>query len=221
VALVFGSGGLTGSILTQKLLRDPSFSKVKIFVRKKSAIVHSKAEEIIVDFENRDGLEKNLVGDVLFCCLGTTIRTAGSREAFEKVDLHYPVLLAEIAKRNGIGKYLLMSSLGADKSSGNFYLATKGLCEERVAATGIPSCYFFRPSMLLGKRKEFRMGELIGKFFMVTFSFAFLGKLKRYKAVKAENVAAAMLYFAVEGNEKRKVVENEEILHLAGVKPSL
>ncbi|MBC7864297.1 MAG: NAD(P)H-binding protein [Bacteroidia bacterium] len=211
-ALVFGSSGLTGNFLTEKLLSDPSFSQVKVFVRKKSGTTHPKLKEIIVDFANEKELQENLKGDVLFCCLGTTIRVAGSQEAFEKVDLHYPVLLANLAAKNGIKKFLMVSSVGASAQSTNFYLKTKGTAEEKIAATTIPHIYFFRPSMLLGKRKEFRFGEVMGKFFMVALSFLFMGGLKKYRAIKSEKVAEAMIRYSKTGTDKLKVVEYSEIV---------
>lgn len=213
-ALVFGAGGLTGKLLTEKLLEHPSFSVVKTFSRKPSGSTHPKAEEVIADFNDPVSLEKNIEGDVLFCCLGTTIRAAGSREAFEKIDLHYPQLLSTLAARKQVKKFLVISSLGADKSSSNFYYRTKALCEEKVAASGVRQVYIFRPGLLLGKRKEFRFGELMAKFFMQALSFAFIGGLKKYRAVKADKVAEAMLWFALNGNDRLRIVENKEILDL-------
>ncbi len=213
-ALVFGATGLTGNLLTTQLLNDPAFSEVKIFSRKKTGLNHPKAKEVIIDFDNIDSLKENIHGDVLFCCLGTTIGKAGSREAFEKVDLHYPALLAQIASANKVKKFLMISSLGANKNSSNFYLRTKGKAEEAVTANNISSIYFFRPGMLLGKRGEFRLGESIGKVFMELFSFIFVGKLKKYRGVQAGKVAAAMKWFAVNGSDSLRVVENDEILSL-------
>jgi uncharacterized protein YbjT (DUF2867 family) len=211
-ALVFGAGGLTGKILTEKLLNDPSFSHVRIFSRRKSGFTHPKAEEVVVNFNDENSLAHQLQGDVLFCCLGTTIRTAGSKEAFEKVDYHYPAMLSGLAAKNGVQKFLMISSLGADKDSSNFYYRTKGRAEEAVTKSSIPSVYFFRPSMLLGKREEFRLGEMTGKVVMRIFSFLFIGKLKKYRAVPAAKVADAMIWFSLHGEDKVRVVENDEIL---------
>lgn len=210
-ALVFGAGGLTGSFLVKHLLDHPAFSSVKVFSRSSSGISHSKFTEIQVDFNNEAQLEKDIHGDVLFCCLGTTIRVAGSKEAFEKIDLHYTVLLARIAAKNNVKKFLMISSLGACKDSSNFYLSTKGKAEDTVGKSGVEQVYIFRPSLLLGKRKEFRFGELIGKFSMQAFSFAFIGPLRKYRAIHAEKVANAMVWFAVHGTDRKRTVESPEI----------
>lgn len=194
------------------LLDHPSFSTVKVFVRRKTGLVHSRLQEIVVDFEDSASMEKHFEGDVVFCCLGTTINAAGSKQAFEKVDLHYPSEIAGIASRKGIKMFLMISSVGADKRASGFYLRTKGRAEANVSGAGIPSVIIFRPSMLLGKRKEFRFGELIGKFFMRAFSMLFIGKWKRYRPVPAYKVAQAMIFFSIHPVAGIRIVENEEIL---------
>lgn len=215
-AIILGASGLVGSqVLTQLLANkdaseevtqsssnspvnsakglDPSFEKIKIFVRKPIAIKHPKLEQIIVDFDTIGNYSDSIKGDVVFCCMGTTIATAGSKDAFIKVDHTYPLEFAKIAKQNGVENFLLISSIGADKTASNFYLKVKGDIEFALGKLKFESLIIVRPSMLLGDRRESRFAESAGKVFMKLFSFVFIGKLKKYKAIQASAVAKAMI----------------------------
>lgn len=215
-AILLGASGLVGSEVLKQLLADkdaseeiaqgstnspvnfgkefdPGFEKIKIFVRKPIAIKHPKLEQIIVDFDTIENYSDSIKGDVIFCCIGTTIATAGSKEAFIKVDHTYPLEFAKIAKQNGVENFLLISSVGADKTASNFYLKVKGDIELALEKLKFESLIIIRPSMLLGDRKESRFAESAGKVFMKLFSFAFIGKLKKYKAIEASAVAKAMI----------------------------
>lgn len=211
-AIIIGATGLTGKALLYQLLQDDQFDKVILFLRKELNIKHAKLIQHAVDF-NQLGNYKDLIkGDVVFCCLGTTIKTAGSQDAFKKVDFTYPTKFAEIAKENGISTFLLQSSLGADATSNNFYLKVKGETEEIIKKLSFNSFATFRPSMLLGNRTEFRLGESIGKIVMQLFSFLFIGKLKRYKAIHVNQVASAMIRQSKLNKQGSTVIENEEMI---------
>ncbi len=215
-AIILGASGLVGTEVLKQLLvdmdisegfkpthststvsapkgLDPSFEKIKFFVRKAISITHPKLEQIIVDFDTIGNYSDSIKGDVVFCCIGTTIATAGSKEAFIKVDYTYPLEFAKIAKQNGVENFLLISSIGADKAASNFYLKVKGDIELALEKLNFESLIIVRPSMLLGDRKESRFAESIGKIFMKLFSFVFIGKLKKYKAIQASAVAKAMI----------------------------
>ncbi|MES2395941.1 MAG: NAD-dependent epimerase/dehydratase family protein [Bacteroidota bacterium] len=215
-AIILGASGLVGSEVLKQLLADmdvaddvaqntsnlpvnsgkepdPGLEKIKIFVRKPIAIHHPKLEQIIVDFDTIGNYSDSIKGDVIFCCIGTTIATAGSKEAFIKVDHTYPLEFAKIAKQNGVESFLLISSVGADKTASNFYLKVKGDIEFALEKLKFESLIILRPSMLLGDRKESRFAESAGKIFMKLFSFAFIGKLKKYKAIQASAVAKSMI----------------------------
>ena len=199
-ALIFGSGGLIGSYLMQELLDHEKYRRVHAFVRKPLLVSHPKLEIHQVDFDALEAFSDLIRGDDLYCCLGTTMKKAGSREAFERVDLQYPLKIAEIASRNQVGCFLLVSSIGADIRSANFYLRTKGKVEDGVKKI-MPRVLIFRPSMLLGKRNEFRFGESLGKALVCALQFLFLGKLRKYRGIHAHTVARAMIRLAMEEPE--------------------
>jgi uncharacterized protein YbjT (DUF2867 family) len=192
-AIVLGSTGLIGGYVLALLLNDNAFDKVKVFVRKPLSINHPKLEQHIINFNDSGSFEKLVTGDVIFCCLGTTIKTAGSQDAFKKVDYEYPLEFAKAGKQNGVNQYLIISSIGATTDTSNFYLKTKGEIETAIKNLNFDSFVILRPSMLLGDRKEIRFGEIIGKVVMQAISFLFIGSLKKYKAIQATTVAQAMV----------------------------
>lgn len=210
-ALVIGSTGLIGGFVVAGLLANSNYSRVKIFVRRKLDIEHHKLEQHVIDFDKLEEYADLINGDDLFCCIGTTMKNAGSKEAFYKVDYTYAVSFASIAARNKVSQLLLISSLGAASRSSNFYLKVKGEVEDAVKELGFSSIIIFRPSMLLGPRKEFRLGEMIGKMMMRAFFFFFIGTLRKYRAIHAETVALAMGRLALAGNNGVRVVESNEI----------
>lgn len=209
-ALVFGSSGLTGQALTRLLLENDDYSLIKIFVRRSQSLKHPKLEEIILNDFNESELSEKLAGDELYCCIGTTMKKAGSKEAFEEVDLNIPVRLSLIAAKNHVQKFLVISSIGASPHSGSFYLRTKGKMEEKVLSSGMDKIHIFRPSLILGQRNENRLGESIGKVLYKALSFAFIGGLKKYKGIQTETIANAMIKVA-NGDYKSKVFESDEM----------
>lgn len=193
-ASVFGPTGLVGKQLVLQLIKETTFSKIKVFTRRPLNFEHEKVVEILIDFSDWGDIASNLFSDeIVFCCVGTTISKAGSKEQFKKVDLELPVKIAQHARNRGVMKYIVVSSVGANPDSNNFYLRTKGEMENEVKNTGMAIVSFVRPSMLLGDREEFRLGEETGKFFMKTFSFAFKGRWEKYKGIEARDVARAMI----------------------------
>lgn len=193
-------------------MQDDTFSRVTIFVRKELAIAHNKLNQQVIDFNSLNQYKELVKGDVVFCCLGTTIKTAGSQEAFKKVDFTFPTEFAKIAKQNGISTFLLQSSLGANAKSNNFYLKVKGETEEAIQNLSFNSFATFRPSMLLGDRLEFRLGEKIGKIIMRALAFLFIGKLKRYKAIHVNQVAKTMIKQSKLNKTGNTIIENEEMV---------
>ncbi|MDU1889445.1 MAG: NAD(P)H-binding protein [Dysgonomonas sp.] len=214
-AIIIGSTGLTGSYLLKTLLASDVYEKVVSFVRRDSKISHPKLTQHVVDFDNPESYQNLIEGNDLFCCMGTTIKKAGSEEAFEKVDLSYPVQFAKAAANQGVKQCSIISSIGANAQSTNFYLRTKGRCEEELRKVPFQSTSIFRPSLLVGNRKEFRMGEAIMEFAMKIFSVFMIGKLRKYRAIKARYVALAMYKIAQSNTVGYHVYQSDEIYNIA------
>lgn len=211
IAIIIGSTGMTGSHLLKILLTSGIYEKVISFVRHSTKISHPKLVQHVVDFDQPESYQDLIEGNDMFCCLGTTIKKAGSQEAFEKVDLKYPIQFAKIAASKGVKQYSIISSIGANTKSSNFYLRTKGKCEEELRKLAFQSISIFRPSLLIGNRKEFRLGEKVGEYMMKVFSIFFLGKIKKYKPVKSKNVAYAMYSIAQSNTVGYHIYESDEI----------
>lgn len=209
--LLFGPSGLVGNCLFNVLRKDESIKLIKLFTRRKYGSHHLKITEAVIDFENLDSSSTLITGDAIFCCIGTTIKKAGTQEAFRKTDFDLPVKLAAIAAKNKVKCFVVISSLGANANSTNFYLRTKGEMENEVLKSGVEHVYIIRPSLLLGNRKEFRLGEIIGKGVIRLISPMMIGKWKKYKGIEAETVANAMLNIA-KAKPQQKIFESDKII---------
>jgi uncharacterized protein YbjT (DUF2867 family) len=212
-AIILGATGLTGTELLKQLLNDDHYQKIILFSRKSTNIKNSKLTEHITDFDQLHKIEHLIIGDIIFCCLGTTIKTAGSKTAFRKVDFNYISDFALLAKQNGLNQFYLQSSIGADSQSNNYYLKIKGETENAIKKLNFESFTIFRPSMLLGNRIEFRFGETLAKLAMRFLSFLFVGRLKLYKAIDAKQVAKAMIYESKSNKVGYFVFENDKLLN--------
>lgn len=193
-ALLIGATGLIGNQLLTKLLHSPFYSRVIVLTRRSLEVRNTKLTEVIFDFDRPDASQ--VTADDIFCCLGTTIKKAGSREAFKKVDFEYPLKVAKLAKLNGASKYIIITAMGADPKSGIFYNRVKGEIESELKRLNFDSLHILQPSLLLGDRKESRTGEKVGEMLMAVFRPIMLGPLKKYRAIESERVANAMLAFA-------------------------
>jgi uncharacterized protein YbjT (DUF2867 family) len=184
------------------------YDEVKAITRAPLNITHPKLKNIIVEFDILAEYESSLKADDVFCCLGTTIRIAKTKEAFRKVDYEYPLALARATKSQGATQYLLVSALGADKNSSVFYNRVKGEVEEAIGQVGFRSLHILRPSLLLGERSEKRAGEGAATTF-----FKFFGGLvpKKYKAIDSAKVATAMVVLARENNPGFYFHESREL----------
>ena len=210
-AIVIGATGLVGSFITLNLLDDNRYEKVKVFVRNSLEIKHRKFEEYLVDFDKLDLWKVNLIGDELYSALGTTLKKAGSKEAQYKVDFNYQYEIAKFASQNGVKKYLLVSSMGANYKSGNFYLRMKGKLDESVEQLDFNQVMIFRPSILAGKRSEQRILESFGIKIAGTIT-KIIPALKKYHPIKAEQVAKAMIMLANQKlPDKIRIYQSEEI----------
>lgn len=206
-----GATGLVGGEVLRLALADPAFSRVTALVRRPlegEVAGHPKLVERRVDFDRLDRHHAALGADAVISALGTTIRTAGSQTAFRRVDYDYPLALARLALAEGARHFLLVSALGAAARSPFFYNRVKGELEDAVLALGYPAVTIVRPSLLLGERRELRLGEEIAK----RFGFLAPGK---YKPVAAHDVAAALVAAAREGGAGVRIVESDAIGALA------
>ncbi len=219
-AVVLGATGFIGKHLVDELKNDSAFSKVRLLVRRPVNYNDPKIEEVVTDFSNPDDFKTRLGnGDALFCCIGTTMKQVnGDKDAYRKIDFDIPVNAAKFAKQAGFSQYLLVSSVGAGKDAGNFYLQLKGEVEDAIKDLGINSFHVFRPSMLMGERKEFRLGEWLGKGLMKVVSPLLLGKYKKYRGISGDAVAKAMVRAANSNKTGTFYYEYEKIKNPQAIK---
>lgn len=168
--------------------------------------------EKITDFDNKEQLADFVKAEHIYVCIGSTIKKAKTKKVFRKIDVDYPINIAQIASKNGALAIAVISVMGADSKSAIFYNQMKGLMEEGIAKSGIKSVNIFRPSLLLGKRNEFRFGEKIGVIFMKPLSFLFCGRLKKFRAVKSEKLAAAIIASLQNPNDGVRIYTNDEFV---------
>lgn len=161
-ALLLGATGLTGGHCLKLLLADPAFTEVRVLTRRPLGLQHAKLREFFFDGDLHDQLDTFAV-DVVFCCLGTTLKKAGSRESFRKVDFTLCVMAASLARRAGVSTFVAISAVNANPRALGFYARTKGEMEEALRTLGFPHLIFARPSLLLGERSEARLLEGLGQ----------------------------------------------------------
>ncbi|MBL7737742.1 MAG: NAD(P)H-binding protein [Chitinophagaceae bacterium] len=213
---LIGVTGLIGSHLYELLKKDTRIGTIRLIVRRPVPKDDPRVEIKLVDFADAESLQLAIDGsDVVFCTIGTTQKKVkGDKEAYRKIDYDIPVHAARCCKATGCGTFVLVSAVGANSKSSNFYLRLKGEVEDAVKGIGLRSVHFMRPSILLGARKEFRLGEKIGTVVMPVISFLFPAK---YKAVHAQDVARAMLAAANENKDGVFVYEYREMRKLSNV----
>ncbi len=210
-ALLLGATGLVGGELLTLLLADADYRQVTVLVRRNLSRTHPKLEQRVVDFRDLAGAADAFEVDDVFCCLGTTIKKAGSQEAFREVDYAYPLESAKLAVRQGAGQYLLITALGANAKSSVFYSRVKGEVEEAIGKLPLRSLHIFRPSLLLGDRQESRTGEKIATAVMKPLGFLLAGPLKKYRGIEARTVARAMLRTAKQNTTGRHAYDSDVI----------
>jgi uncharacterized protein YbjT (DUF2867 family) len=195
-ALLIGASGLVGGHCLQFLLGESSYTRVVVLVRKPLSVKHDKLIQYVVDFTELETLGECLLVDDVYCCLGTTIKKAGTQEAFRKVDFDYPIKLAALTQHCGANQFLIVTSLGADPHSRIYYNRIKGEVEEAIRKISFITINIFRPSLLLGERIEYRTGEKAGAFILSGLKFALTGPFKKYRSIQARDVAKAMVQVA-------------------------
>jgi uncharacterized protein YbjT (DUF2867 family) len=195
IANVIGASGLVGKELVKQLLDHPEFEIVRIFVRRTTGISHPKLDEQIIDFDQAESWKHLVTGDVLFSTLGTTIKTAKTKENQYRVDFTYQYEFAKAASENGVPTYLLVSSMGANPRSSVFYSRMKGELEDAVAKLPFQKLFIIRPSILDGDRQEKRAGE---KFGLILSRFVTKFILKVYKPTPVDLLATKMICLSLQ-----------------------
>ena len=209
-ALVFGGTGLVGGYLLEELVRLETYQKIIVVSRRETDIKNDKISFVINRLEDPDEISDLIRGNDLFCCLGTTIKKAGSREAFKKVDLFLPMKIAEIASGNHVNNFAVISSIGADAGSKNFYLQVKGMMEQEVMKHPFEHTVIVRPSLLLGDRKEFRLSEKAAGMFMPLINPLLRGNWRRFRSIHGRAVAKAMINLVL-FPRKKTIFESDEL----------
>ena len=216
-AVVIGASGMIGNLVTQALLKDESFSKVRILVRKPILLEHPKLETVIVNFADLNDYQNKLgTGDCIFSCIGTTQKNVkGDNQLYRSIDYDIPLNAATLGKAAGFQSFSMVSSVGANAEASNFYLRLKGELEDAISVVGFNSLHIFRPSMLLGNRKEFRFAENIFQGVFKALSIVLFGSLSKYKAIQGEMLSAAMVKAAKQEEQGKFVYEYDAIELLA------
>ncbi len=205
-AIILGATGLTGGILLEKLLKDASFEKIKLFSRSSSEKNSSKIEEHLIDMFQLENHSEAFKADVVFCCIGTTKSKTPDKETYKKIDYGIPVTAAKLAKQNEVKTFVVISAMGADADSSIFYNKTKGEMQRDVLQQNIENTYVLQPSLIAGDRNEKRFGEKVATVFMKIFGFIIP---KKYKMIKAETIADAMVVLAKEGFSQQQITSDE------------
>jgi len=210
-AVIAGASGLVGKELLALLAANKYYSRIHLPVRRPLDNLPAGVHSHQVDFSNLEGFDPGVAIHEVYICLGTTQKKAGGKSGFFTVDHDYVLNVARWAKQNGAERVCLISSIGANPKSSSYYLKTKGKVEQEIMALGFKHLCIVRPSLLLGEREERRWAEELAAKVYPALSFLLVGKLKKYRAVKAEKVAEAMFRFTTQMTEKHLIVESDKI----------
>ncbi|MBS7565797.1 NAD(P)H-binding protein [Mucilaginibacter sp. Bleaf8] len=214
-AVIAGASGLIGSELLQLLLHENFYDEVLVLVRKELPVQHKKLVQLVIDFDQLQNHAHAINGHAVFCCLGSTRAKTPDIKQYYKIDHDYPVQLAQIALQNNVPQYHLISAIGANPKSGNFYTRLKGETGADVAKVGIKSVHIYQPSLLTGNRKEHRLGERIATVLMKGLNPLLLGGLKKYRSIPAATVARAMYKQSLNTDEGLFIHPSDHIKQLA------
>jgi uncharacterized protein YbjT (DUF2867 family) len=214
-AVVLGASGLVGGFCLRALVDDEDYTRVLTFGRRElPPLTRAKVTQRVADLASLDAEDFREAQDI-FSALGTTIRKAGSQEAFRKIDFELPLRAAEEALKAGAEQFVVVSSVGADPQSKNFYLRTKGELEQELAKLPFRAVHILRPSLLIGKRQEFRLGESIATMIAPALDLVTLGPWRKYHSMRAEIAGKAMVAAAKQGASGTSVYEYDQIVRLA------
>lgn len=211
-AVITGASGLVGTALIKQLIDHPEFDRIVSLVRKPGNSISEKVTEIVIDFDKLPEIHEEFTADCAFCCLGTTLKTAGSKERQYEIDHNYVVNFALVCKNSEVPVFAVVSSIGASARSANFYLRTKGEMERDCALLNFRKTIIVRPSILIGQRPQFRLGEKIGIIGIRIFAFLSFGTMSKYVGIRVERIAARMIREALsEEHQGVCILESDEI----------
>jgi uncharacterized protein YbjT (DUF2867 family) len=214
-AIIFGASGFIGSCLLPDLLNNEDYEQVSVVVRKTLGLNHPKLKELIGDYQTLPRLKEQIDADEIFITLGTTRKHTPDAEQYYQVDHDYPVAAAKMAKETGAKSVFIVTAVGADSNSGFFYIRTKGETERDIIALDFEHTSIFRPSMIMGNRRESRKFE---KALIAVWAFInplLIGRsLKKYRGITGQDIAASMMYSAKDQTEKVKIFQWQEMMDL-------
>ena len=211
---LFGSTGLIGGLLLKLLINDSDYKKIKVISRKSFSLNHEKIIHKTIDFSDYKSLSKSVQNSkIVFAAIGTTqSKVNGDNKEYRKIDFDIIYNIAKACKENKVENFLFVSSSGANSNSNSFYLKLKGEIEKSILDLNLKSTSIFRPSLLLGKRKEKRLGEKIAQIIMPFFSFLMP---ENYKPIKADLVAKSMVNVSKSFNPRFKIYHYPEIMKIS------
>lgn len=207
--LLLGATGLTGGLVLQELLAADQVSQVVVPTRRTLTVEHAKLQQAAVDFAQLEKQAELFKVDAIICCLGTTIKKAGSRKRFREVDYGYAIKAAELGRQQGAEAFILMSAIGASSSSPVFYNRTKGELEDGLKGLGYPYLSIYQPGLLLGERLEQRTAEALGIKAIPVINGLLQGPLKKYRGIEAATIARAMVHEITDLAESSKPMQGE------------
>lgn len=214
-AVIVGASGLIGSNLLTILLNQPEYIDVLILVRKELPVQHKKLKQLVVDFDKLENYGGEITGHAIFSCLGSTQKKTPDLKDYYKIDHDYTLHLAQLAAKNGIEQFHLVSSLGADSTASNFYLKTKGEVENDITNAGLKCLHIYRPTYLTGDRKEYRFADKLLTPLMAIINPLLFGNLKKYQSIPAHTVAMAMFKQSITNNEGVFIHPSDKIKEIA------
>jgi uncharacterized protein YbjT (DUF2867 family) len=199
-AILLGGTGLTGSLLLNRLIADDSYTCIKLFSRRGSGKSSPKIKEFIGDILQLENFKNDFTADEVFCCIGTTSAKTKDRTVYKAIDFGIPSAASRLAKENNIPTFLVISALGANAKSKIFYNRTKGEMEQAVLNQNIPYTYILRSPLIMGERDKKRRVESLGVFMMKLINTLLVGRLKKYRGMEADLIAASMISLAKSKN---------------------
>ena len=217
-AIILGATGLTGNHILHKLIEDKNYETIKLFSRSKIDGLPKKVKQFIGDILDLAQFKANFTADEVYCCIGTTAKKTPDKTLYKKIDYGIPVAAAKLSKENNIATFLVVSAMGANAKSTVFYNKTKGEMERDVLKQNIINTFILRPSLIGGERKESRILEKIGLVVIKIIQPLFIGKLKEYKIIDAENIAQAMINLANTRNNAGVIITSNDIKKLSNNK---